>query len=65
VKSIIKKKFRIIDITIDNINYKSVCTVKGPIENISKAESLISAKLRQSYEKYLQQVIVSTNIEPL
>ncbi|KAE9523330.1 hypothetical protein AGLY_016278 [Aphis glycines] len=35
------------DITIANINYNGVCTVEGSIENISKAEAQISAKLRQ------------------
>ncbi|XP_016659964.1 uncharacterized protein LOC100167988 isoform X3 [Acyrthosiphon pisum] len=48
--------FKINNITIDDINYKSVCAVEGSIENISKAESQISTKLRQSFEKYLPDV---------
>jgi insulin-like growth factor 2 mRNA-binding protein 1 len=34
--------------------------VKGSIENMSKAEALISAKLRQSYENDLQAMAVSS-----
>ncbi|XP_022182325.1 uncharacterized protein LOC111042124 isoform X3 [Myzus persicae] len=56
----------IIDITIDNINYKRVCKVEGLIENVSKAESQISVKLRQSFEKYLHQVAgCQINVEPV
>jgi len=47
------------------MDYKSVCAVEGSIENISKAESQISAKLRQSFEKYLPHDVVSINIELL
>jgi insulin-like growth factor 2 mRNA-binding protein 1 len=36
-----------------------IITVKGSIENMSKAEALISAKLRQSYENDLQAMVVS------
>lgn len=36
-----------------------IITVKGTIENMSKAEALISAKLRQSYENDLQAMVVS------
>jgi len=35
--------------------------VEGSIENISKAEGQISAKLRQSVEHFLQSVDVSKN----
>jgi len=35
--------------------------VEGSIENISKAESKISAKVRQSIEHFLQSVDVSKN----
>ncbi|XP_075213249.1 IGF-II mRNA-binding protein isoform X3 [Lycorma delicatula] len=39
---------------INSFNLERIITVKGSIENMSKAESLISAKLRQSYENDLQ-----------
>jgi len=35
--------------------------VQGSIENVSKAEVQISAKLRQSIENYLQSIDVSIN----
>lgn len=39
---------------ISSFNLERIITVKGTIENMSKAESQISAKLRQSYENDLQ-----------
>lgn len=34
--------------------------MKGSIENMSRAESMVSSKLRQSYENDLQAMAVST-----
>lgn len=39
---------------INSFNLERIITVKGSIENMAKAESQISAKLRQSYENDLQ-----------
>ncbi|XP_011268063.1 insulin-like growth factor 2 mRNA-binding protein 1 isoform X4 [Camponotus floridanus] len=39
---------------INSFNLERIITVKGTIENMSKAESMISSKLRQSYENDLQ-----------
>lgn len=39
---------------INSFNLERIITVKGSIENMSKAESMISSKLRQSYENDLQ-----------
>ncbi|XP_023315646.1 insulin-like growth factor 2 mRNA-binding protein 1 isoform X3 [Trichogramma pretiosum] len=39
---------------INSFNLERIITVKGSIENMSRAESLISNKLRQSYENDLQ-----------
>uniref|UniRef100_A0A146LUH0 Insulin-like growth factor 2 mRNA-binding protein 3 n=3 Tax=Lygus hesperus TaxID=30085 RepID=A0A146LUH0_LYGHE len=39
---------------INSFNLERIITVKGSIDNMSKAESMISAKLRQSYENDLQ-----------
>ncbi|KAK9730981.1 KH domain [Popillia japonica] len=39
---------------INSFNLERIITVKGSIENMSKAEAQISAKLRQSYENDLQ-----------
>lgn len=36
-----------------------IITVKGSIENMSRAESMVSSKLRQSYENDLQAMAVS------
>ncbi|XP_065220196.1 insulin-like growth factor 2 mRNA-binding protein 1 isoform X3 [Planococcus citri] len=44
---------------ISTFNLERIITVKGAIENMSKAEALISAKLRQSYENDLQAMVVS------
>lgn len=43
---------------INSFNLERIITVKGSIENMAKAESQISAKLRQSYENDLQVRIV-------
>jgi insulin-like growth factor 2 mRNA-binding protein 1 len=45
---------------INSFNLERIITVKGSIENMSKAEALISAKLRQSYENDLQAMAVSS-----
>lgn len=39
---------------INSFNLERIITVKGSIDNMSRAESQISAKLRQSYENDLQ-----------
>lgn len=39
---------------INSFNLERIITVKGAIENMSRAESQISSKLRQSYENDLQ-----------
>ncbi|XP_058837397.1 insulin-like growth factor 2 mRNA-binding protein 1 isoform X1 [Topomyia yanbarensis] len=39
---------------INSFNLERIITVKGTIDNMSKAESQVSAKLRQSYENDLQ-----------
>ncbi|XP_053689991.1 insulin-like growth factor 2 mRNA-binding protein 3 [Sabethes cyaneus] len=39
---------------INSFNLERIITVKGSIDNMSKAESQVSAKLRQSYENDLQ-----------
>lgn len=44
---------------INSFNLERIITVKGSIENMSRAESMISAKLRQSYENDLQAMAVS------
>lgn len=44
---------------INSFNLERIITVKGSIENMSKAEGMISAKLRQSYENDLQAMAVS------
>lgn len=43
---------------INSFNYERIITVKGSIENMSKAEAQISAKLRQSFENDLQSMAV-------
>jgi len=57
--------FSISEIIIANISYKSICTVEGSIENISKAEAQISAKLRKGNGNYLQFMVISINIKLL
>lgn len=44
---------------INSFNLERIITVKGTIDNMSKAESMISSKLRQSYENDLQAMAVS------
>lgn len=44
---------------INSFNLERIITVKGTIENMSKAEAMISNKLRQSYENDLQAMAVS------
>jgi insulin-like growth factor 2 mRNA-binding protein 1 len=44
---------------INSFNHERIITVKGSIENMSKAEALISNKLRQSFENDLQAMAVS------
>lgn len=39
---------------INSFNLERIITVKGSIDNMSRAESMISSKLRQSYENDLQ-----------
>lgn len=39
---------------INSFNLERIITVKGDIPNMSKAENMVSAKLRQSYENDLQ-----------
>lgn len=43
---------------INSFNLERIITVKGTIDNMSKAESMISSKLRQSYENDLQAMAV-------
>lgn len=45
---------------INSFNLERIITVKGTIDNMSKAESMISSKLRQSYENDLQAMAVSS-----
>lgn len=56
-KLIIKLTYSIND--INSFNYERIITVKGSIENMSKAEAQISAKLRQSFENDLQSMAVN------
>lgn len=44
---------------INSFNLERIITVKGSIDNMSKAEAMISQKLRQSYENDLQAMAVS------
>lgn len=48
---------------INSFNYERIITVKGSIENMSKAEAQISAKLRQSFENDLQSMAVNIHIK--
>ncbi|KAF8770003.1 Insulin-like growth factor 2 mRNA-binding [Argiope bruennichi] len=45
-------------------NLERIITVKGKLENLSKAEKMISAKLRQSYENDLAAVASQTYMYP-
>lgn len=49
---------------INSFNLERIITVKGIIENMSKAEAQISAKLRQSYENDLQAMAPQTMMFP-
>lgn len=49
---------------INSFNLERIITVKGSIENMSKAESQISSKLRQSYENDLQAMAPQTMMFP-
>ncbi|KAK6622181.1 hypothetical protein RUM44_001988 [Polyplax serrata] len=49
---------------INSFNLERIITVKGTIDNMSRAESMISAKLRQSYENDLQAMAPQTMMFP-
>ncbi|KAL3283615.1 hypothetical protein HHI36_006754, partial [Cryptolaemus montrouzieri] len=49
---------------INSFNLERIITVKGTIDNMSKAEAQISAKLRQSYENDLQAMAPQTMMFP-
>ncbi|XP_066255130.1 insulin-like growth factor 2 mRNA-binding protein 1 [Euwallacea similis] len=49
---------------INSFNLERIITVKGSIENMSKAEAQISSKLRQSYENDLQAMAPQTMMFP-
>ncbi|ENN77188.1 hypothetical protein YQE_06326, partial [Dendroctonus ponderosae] len=49
---------------ISSFNLERIITVKGSIDNMSKAEAQISAKLRQSYENDLQAMAPQTMMFP-
>lgn len=49
---------------INSFNLERIITVKGNIDNMSKAEAQISAKLRQSYENDLQAMAPQTMMFP-
>ncbi|EEB18062.1 predicted protein [Pediculus humanus corporis] len=49
---------------INSFNLERIITVKGTIDNMSRAESEISAKLRQSYENDLQAMAPQTMMFP-
>ncbi|KAJ8951878.1 hypothetical protein NQ318_019854, partial [Aromia moschata] len=49
---------------INSFNLERIITVKGTIENMSKAEAQISSKLRQSYENDLQAMAPQTMMFP-
>lgn len=49
---------------ISSFNLERIITVKGTIDNMSKAEAQISAKLRQSYENDLQAMAPQTMMFP-
>lgn len=44
---------------VSSFNMERVITIKGTIDSMSRAEGMISAKLRQSYESDLQAMAVS------
>lgn len=49
---------------ISSFNLERIITVKGTIDNMSRAEAQISAKLRQSYENDLQAMAPQTMMFP-
>lgn len=49
---------------ISSFNLERIITVKGKMENIAKAEKMISAKLRQSYENDLAAISSQTYMYP-
>ncbi|XP_068905295.1 insulin-like growth factor 2 mRNA-binding protein 1 isoform X1 [Tenebrio molitor] len=49
---------------INSFNLERIITVKGAIDNMSRAEAQISAKLRQSYENDLQAMAPQTMMFP-
>ena len=49
---------------INTFNPERIITVKGEIDNMSKAEGEISSKLRAAYEADVQSMAVSTILEP-
>ncbi|CAG0902912.1 unnamed protein product [Darwinula stevensoni] len=49
---------------INSFNLERVITIRGTIDNMSKAEQVISAKLRQSYENDLQAMAPQTVMFP-
>lgn len=49
---------------INSFNLERIITVKGTIEDMSRAEAQISAKLRQSYENDLQAMAPQTMMFP-
>lgn len=48
---------------VSSFNMERVITIKGTIENMSRAEGMISAKLRQSYESDLQAMAVRPSFQ--
>ncbi|XP_042906663.1 insulin-like growth factor 2 mRNA-binding protein 3 isoform X2 [Parasteatoda tepidariorum] len=49
---------------VNTFNFERIITIKGKLENIVKAEQMISSKLRQSYENDLQAMAPSTMMFP-
>ncbi|XP_048504743.1 insulin-like growth factor 2 mRNA-binding protein 1 isoform X2 [Athalia rosae] len=49
---------------INSFNLERIITVKGTIDNMSKAESMISSKLRHSYENDVQAMAPQTMMFP-
>ena len=49
---------------VNSFNFERVITIKGKLENICKAEQMISSKLRQSYENDLAAMAPSAMMFP-
>lgn len=49
---------------MNSFNFERVITIKGKLENICKAEQMISSKLRQSYENDLAAMAPSAMMFP-